>query len=112
MTRIAALAAVLLTAGWISPTAQRSEVTVVNATGMAVIFLHLAGCGESEGNDWSEMDQWAYNYLEDDFMMPGDEFSLDLADGCYVMQPMYEDGTALMERVEVEGATRVVLTLG
>jgi hypothetical protein len=112
MVRIAALAAALLTAGWASPTAHRSDVTVVNATGMAIIFLHVAGCGESEGNDWSEMSDWAYDYLEDDFMMPDDEFSLDIADGCYVMQPTYEDGTALMERVEVEGDTRVVLTLG
>lgn len=107
------LAAVLVLTAWTPSPPQVNEVTIENGTGMAVLFLHIAGCGESEGNDWDDMSSWAYDHLSDGgFILPGDSFTVELYDGCYIVQPTYDEGTALRERVEVEGDTRVVLTVG
>ena len=93
-----------------SPEAPR--VTFTNDTGMTVIYLHIAGCGESEGEPWSEMADWATDYLGSEVLPSGASHAVSLARGCYVMLPIYEDGTEAMERIEVRGAQTVWLTLG
>ena len=89
-----------------------SAVTVGNGTGMTIVYLYIAGCGESEGNDWGDMESWATDYLGDDVLPAGDETVLQLRDGCYVVEPHYADGTAISEQVTVSGPTEVWLTLG
>ena len=116
MLRSSALAGAFLLAAALAPSAPVPDaglVTFHNDTGMTVMYLHIAGCGESEGADWSEMDEWATDYLGMDVLPAGDSFQTVLQSGCYVMLPVYEDGTRLMERFQVRGgATVVSLTLG
>ena len=91
---------------------QPATLTVTNATGMNLIFLYAAGCTESEGEDWSEMAAWATDYLGDEILEADGSVDLDLVPGCYVLNPVWEDDTSLMERVEMDGDTTVDLTLG
>lgn len=84
---------------------------VLNDTGMVLVTLHVAGCGESEGEDWAAMETWATDYLGDEVLIAGDTATLDLAvPGCYVMRSQWEDGTVAQERVEAtEGMTHVLM---
>ena len=69
------------------PPAGLPAVAFTNDTGMTVLFLYVAGCGESEGNDWSDMASWATDTLGDDVLAPGASHTTELADGCYVVEP-------------------------
>ena len=79
---------------------------------MTVFYLYIAGCNESEGNDWAEMADWAYDYLEEGVLPPGETATVELVDGCYNILPVYEDETAILEKIEVEGDTTVPLVFG
>ena len=84
---------------------------VLNDTGMVLVTLHVAGCDESEGEDWAVIETWATDYLGDEVLMAGDTATLELAvPGCYVMRAEWEDGTVAQERVEAtEGMTHVLM---
>ena len=94
-----------------APLYAESGLPVLNDTGMVLVTLHVAGCGESEGEDWAAMETWATDYLGDEVLMAGDTATLELAvPGCYVMRSQWEDGTVAQERVEAtEGMTHVLM---
>ena len=94
-----------------APLYAESGLPVLNDTGMVLVTLHVAGCGESEGEDWAAMETWATDYLGDEVLMAGDTATLELAvPGCYVMRSEWEDGTVAQERVEAtEGMTHVLM---
>ena len=96
-----------------APLYAESGLPVLNDTGMVLVTLHVAGCGESEGEDWAAMETWATDYLGDEVLMAGDTATLELAvPGCYVMRSEWEDGTVAQERVEATEGMMHVLMLG
>ncbi len=85
--------------------------TVVNATGMTITAFHMVACGESEGNDWSMMREWTYNYIEAP-LAPGAEAAIETSAECLVTLPVWEDGTEIQEKVLLTSDLRHSVTLG
>ena len=89
-----------------------SAVTFFNSTGMDISHLYIAGCDESEGNDWSDMPSWAQERLGGTALAPDASTVIEVADGCYVAEPHYVGGAPISEKVLVDGPTRVDFTIG
>ena len=83
-----------------APVVAGDDLRVVNDTGMRLVFLHIAGCSESEGEPWDDMPSWATDYLGDETLEAGEAVSLELQPGCYVMRSEWEGGATMQERVE------------
>ena len=82
---------------------------------MTVTHYHMVACGESEGEDWDDMRSWTYDYLPS-AIPPGGQVSFEvspgLADGCYVVLPVYDDGPEISEKVWLDGDTEHVINIG
>ncbi|HIG73585.1 MAG TPA: hypothetical protein EYQ24_03105 [Bacteroidetes bacterium] len=89
-----------------------ATLTVRNSTGMNLIFLHIAGCTESEGEDWADMASWATDYLGDEILEADGSVDLEFVPGCYVLHPVWEDDTEATERIELTGDMVHDLILG
>ena len=89
-----------------------SAVTFFNNTGMTISHLYIAGCDESEGNDWNDMRSWAQERLSGAALEPDASVVIEYADGCYVAEPHYVGEGPISEKVIVSGPTRVDFTIG
>ncbi|OZC02340.1 hypothetical protein [Rubricoccus marinus] len=88
-----------------------ATITFANDTGMAITALHLVACGENEGEDWSTMREWAYDYIEAP-LAPGATVEVEISAECLMALPVWEDGTEVMEKILVEGDMTHAFLLG
>lgn len=88
-----------------------NTLTVINDTGMTIEKFHMVNCDENEGEDWDLMQEWAYDYLTAP-LAPGAQAEIEIAASCLVTLPVWEDGTAVREKVLMDGDTTHSIMLG
>ena len=97
----------------LTPDPDPATVTFSNGTGMAITAIHMARCGESEGNDWADMASWTYDYLDDGPLAPDASTEVQIVEGCFVVLPIYEGfDQHVSEQIQVEDGMRHWFTLG
>ena len=74
----------------------RTELTLVNRTGVPIYYVYVSSCSSSE---------WGPDQLGSNVVMPGSTYTWTMDSGCYDLKAVDRDGREAVERrVQVVGA--------